>query len=106
MMIKISTALMTFSLLSGCAVPAVAVYAGTRVVTERHAGLILAETHPELPNTTAAVCVIDGMTRAEVLRFGSTDTSAVTAAHRATIAEVVARPKVTSCLADLGTPAA
>lgn len=105
-MIKLVSAFVTISLLTGCAVPAVAVFAGTRTATERQAGLILAETHSHLPNTPAAVCVLNGMTRAEIIRFGSSDTTRVTSAHRAKIAEVAARPKVISCLADLGAPAA
>lgn len=100
-MLKTILALTVASLVSGCAVPAVAVIAGTRDATMRHAGLILAQMRPELPNTAASVCVVNGMSRAEVFRFGSSDTTVITAAHQAKIAEVMARPKVTSCLAGL-----
>ncbi len=92
-------------LLSGCA-PAAIIYDGSRKGTHSVAERLLAQTHPQVDSAAAADCVIKGMTYAEIVKLGVTDTTKVTAESRDLVAEVVQRPVTAQCIAALPVVAA
>lgn len=85
--------------LPGCGAGVAVVYDGARNASERVIGQTLAETDPGIDPDRGAACIIAAMTYREVLALGTSDSTEVTPAYRAAVAEVRQRDGVADCLA-------
>lgn len=93
--------LLAATTLQGCGAGAFIVYDGSRKASRDVVGRIMVEKTPDLPSDAAADCVIKGMTYAEVISLGTSDTRRVLPEYTAKVEEVLVRDGVPACLAAL-----
>jgi hypothetical protein len=92
-------AILALSLLPGCGAGVLVVYDGARQAARGVIGQVLAETTPGIDQDQASACVMEGLTRREILSLGTSDSTGPSNAYRAKVAEVRRRPGVADCLA-------
>ena len=86
--------------LNGCA--GAILVDGSRNESRAAIASVMAEDHPQIDSTKAAVCVQKAMTMMETVRLGTADNHAsVSPANRLAIESYAARPSAVACLAAL-----
>jgi hypothetical protein len=97
--LRMATAIMALSLLPGCGAGVLIVYDGSRQAAKGVIGEVLAETTPGIDQEQGSACVMQGLTRREILSLGTGDSTGPSNTYRAKVAEVLTRPGVADCLA-------
>jgi hypothetical protein len=97
--LRMAAAILTLSMLPGCGAGVLVVYDGTRQAAKGVIGQVLAETTPGIDQERGSACVMQALTRREVLSLGTGDSTGPSNVYRAKVAEVRLRPGVADCLA-------
>jgi len=96
---RIAVAIVALAALQGCGAGAYVVYDGSRQAAKGVIGQVLAETTPGIDQERGSACVMQALTRREVLSLGTGDSTGPSDVYRAKVAEARLRPGVTDCLA-------
>ena len=97
--LRMAAAILTLSMLPGCGAGVLVVYDGSRQAAKGVIGQVLAETTPGIDQERGSACVMQALTRREVLSLGTGDSTGPSDVYRAKVAEARLRPGVTDCLA-------
>ena len=86
---------------SGCAAPALIIYDTYVDKAEDLSAQYLAETRPEIDPVEGTKCTMLSLTRGEIIKIGTSDTTELKNNHRNIIGLALQRPEAVNCLAAL-----
>ncbi|WP_298296199.1 hypothetical protein [uncultured Litoreibacter sp.] len=97
--IMMAGAALTFA--SGCAVPALIIYDTYVDKAEDLSAQYLAESRPQIDPVKGTKCTMLSLTRGEIIKIGTSDTTELKNNHRNIIGLALQRPKAANCLVSL-----